>query len=97
LESPQTIVFIHRWFAFAVLIAVTAFYVSARKKNDSIEIRNGLNWLLGLIIFQIVLGILTVILHVQIAIALAHQACALALFALMIYSIHRLTAWDAVQ
>jgi cytochrome c oxidase assembly protein subunit 15 len=96
-ETPQTIVFIHRWFAFAVLIAVFALYFTARKRNNSIAIKNGLNWLLGLVVFQIVLGILTVILHVQIAIALAHQAGALSLFALMIYFIHRLRALDATQ
>src|SRR6266511_6303948 len=94
-EVPQTIVFIHRWFAFAVLIAVTALYFAARKQSNSVEIRNGLTWLLGLVVFQIVLGILTVILHVQIAIALAHQAGALSLFALMIYFIHRLRAMDS--
>ena len=91
-EAPQTIVFIHRWFAFVVLIAMTTFYFAARQQISSIEIRNGLNWLLGLVVFQIVLGILTVILHVQIAIALGHQAGALGLFALMIYFMHRLRA-----
>ena len=93
-ETPQTIVFIHRWFAFAVLVAVTALYFSARKYIDSIEIKNGLNWLLGLVVLQIILGILTVILHVQIAIALAHQAGALALFALTVYLLHRFKALD---
>ena len=94
-ETPQTIVFIHRWFAFAVLIAIVAFYVSARKKAEATKIQNGLNWLLGLVVFQIVLGILTVIFHVQIIIALAHQAGALALFALLIFFIHRLRIMDA--
>jgi cytochrome c oxidase assembly protein subunit 15 len=94
-ETPQTIVFIHRWFAFAVFIAVTALYLAVRKQSNSAEIKNGLNWLLGLVSFQILLGILTVILHVQIAIALAHQAGALSLFALMIYFIHRLRAVDS--
>ena len=93
-ESPQTIVFIHRWFAFAVLVAIVVFYLSAQKNSDSIEIKNGLNWLLGLVVFQIALGVLTVILHVQIAIALAHQAGALALFALLIYLIYQLRAID---
>ena len=96
-EAPQTIVFIHRWFAFAVLIAVAALYFTTRKRSDSIEIKNGLNWLLGLVAFQILLGILTVILRVPIAIALAHQAGALLLFALMIYFIHRLRAFDRSQ
>lgn len=94
-EAPQTIVFIHRWFAFVVLAAVTALYLSTRKYIDSIEIKNGLNWLLGLVIFQIILGILTVILHVQIAIALSHQAGALALFTLTVYFLHRFRALDS--
>ena len=94
-ESPQTIVFIHRWFAFAVFISMIVLYVTARKENHSIEIKNGLNWLLALVAFQIMLGILTVLLHVQIAIALAHQAAAVLLFALMIYFIHRLRAIDS--
>ncbi|MEO5886727.1 MAG: COX15/CtaA family protein [Anaerolineales bacterium] len=93
-ETPQTIVFIHRWFAFAVLISIIALYVVAHKENHAIEIKNGLNWLLGLIVFQIMLGILTVIFHVQIAIALMHQAGALALFVLTIYFMHRLRAMD---
>ena len=96
-ETPQTIVFIHRWFAFVVFIAIITLYFSARKERHSIEIKNGLNWLLGLVILQIILGTLTVILHVQISIALAHQAGALALFVLTIYFIHRLRALDSVQ
>jgi len=97
LESPQTIVFIHRWFAFAVFAAMTALYFAARKRSHAAEIKNGLNWLLALVAFQILLGILTVILHVPIAIALAHQAGALSLFALMIYFMHRLRALDSIQ
>ncbi len=96
-ETPQTIVFIHRWFAFAVFISIIALYVAARKKSHSIEIKNGVNWLLGLVAFQIILGILTVLLHVQIAIALAHQAGALALFILTIYFLHRLRAEDTFK
>ena len=96
-ESPQTIVFIHRWFAFVVFIAIAALYFSVRKQNNSVEIKNGLNWLLRLALLQIILGILTVLLHVQIAIALSHQAGALSLFALLIYFIHRLKARDFMQ
>jgi heme a synthase len=97
LESPQTIVFIHRWFAFAVLAAVTALYFAVGRQSQLAEIKNGLSWLLALVAFQILLGILTVVLRVQIAIALAHQAGALSLFALMIFFIHRLRALDSVR
>lgn len=96
-ESPQTIVFIHRWFAFIVLIAVSAFYFFARQKGYTNQIKNGLVWLLGLVIFQIILGILTVITNVEIPIALGHQAGALVLFVLMIYFIHRVRAFDHLQ
>ena len=96
-ETPQTIVFIHRWFAFAVFFAIAALYFTARRQSRSTEIKNGLNWLLALVAVQILLGILTIILHVQIAVALAHQAGALSLFALMVYFIHRLRALDYAQ
>jgi heme A synthase len=43
---------------------------------------------------QITLGILTVLFHVNIVIALAHQANALVLFALALYFIHRFRALD---
>ncbi len=97
LESPQTIVFIHRWFAFAVFGAVAALYFVTRKQSYSVEIKNGLNWLLALVAFQILLGILTVVLRVPIAIALMHQAGALSLLALMIYFMHRLRAMDLLR
>jgi cytochrome c oxidase assembly protein subunit 15 len=93
-ETPQTIVFIHRWFAFIVLVAIFVLYFAVPRESHSIEITNGLNWLLGLVILQIILGILTVIFHVQIAIALAHQTIALILFALMIFFIHRFRTLD---
>ena len=93
-ESPQTIVFIHRWFALAVFIAIAALYFTARRQSLSMALNTGLNWLLGLVAFQILLGILTVVLRVPLVIALAHQAGALSLFALIIYFIHRLRALD---
>jgi len=96
-EAPQTIVFIHRWFAFAVFGAVIALYSATRKQSYSVEIKNGLNLLLALVAFQILLGILTVVLRVPIVIALAHQAGALSLFALMIYFIHRFRAMDSMR
>lgn len=96
-ESPQTIVFIHRWFAFAVFIVIAALYVATRKHNDLIKIKHGLSWLFGLVAFQIVLGVLTVVLRVPLVIALAHQAGALSLFALIIYFIHRLRGIDSTH
>jgi len=94
-EVPQTIVFFHRWFAFAGLIAVPLVYYFARKQNYPREILNGLLWLTGAVTLQIALGVLTVLSYVNIVVALIHQANALLLFALGVYFIHRLRALDA--
>src|SRR5688500_14480309 len=46
-ETPQTIVFIHRWFGFLGLIAVPGVYYFAKKQNYPREILNGLLLLTG--------------------------------------------------
>jgi cytochrome c oxidase assembly protein subunit 15 len=94
LESPITIVFIHRWFAFLVLAAVVYVYYVVRSNNYPPDLLKGLQWLVGAVALQIILGILTVLSYVNIVVALLHQATAIALFALTIYFIHRFRAWD---
>jgi cytochrome c oxidase assembly protein subunit 15 len=94
-ESPQTIVFVHRWFAWLGLIAVPVVYYLVRKQNYPREILTGLGWLTGAVALQIALGIFTVLSYVNIVIALIHQANALVLFALGVYFIHRFRALDA--
>jgi heme a synthase len=94
-ESPQTIVFIHRWFAFAVLAAVVYVYSIVRKNNYQTDLLSGWKWLVGVVLLQITLGILTVLSYVNIVIALLHQAGAVLLFALSIYFMHRFRALDA--
>jgi len=94
-EAPQTIVFIHRWFAFVVLLAVPFVYSAARKNGFPQDLQNGLKWLIGVVSLQIVLGILTVLSVVNIVIALLHQANAIVLFGLAVYFIHRFRALDA--
>jgi cytochrome c oxidase assembly protein subunit 15 len=95
LESPQTIVFIHRWFAFAVLIAALIMYVYARRQGYHVEIKNGLILLVGAVVLQITLGVLTILSYVNIVFALLHQATAIGLFGLGVYFIHRFRALDA--
>ena len=94
LETPQTIVFIHRWLAWTGLIAVLVVYYFVKKQNYPQDIQNGLRWLIAIVALQITLGVLVILSYVNIAIALAHQTTALALFALAIYFIHRFRALD---
>ena len=94
LENPFTIVFIHRWFAFAVLAAVPFVYYASKKYNFPQDLQNGLKWLVGIVTLQIVLGVWTILSYVNIVIALIHQANAIVLFGLAVYFIHRFRALD---
>ena len=93
-ETPQTIVFIHRWLAWLGLIAVPLVYYFVKKQNYPQDIQNGMRWLIGIVALQITLGVLTILSYVNIVIALIHQANALLLFSLAIYFIHRFRALD---
>jgi len=93
-EKPQTIVFVHRWFGWLVLMLVPVIYYIVKKQNYPQGIQNGLKWLIGVLILQITLGVLTILSYVNIVIALLHQANALVLFGLVIYFIHRFRALD---
>ncbi len=95
LESPQTIVFIHRWFAWIGIILVPAVFYIVKKQNYPADIQNGLKWLIGVVALQITLGVLTILSYVNIVIALIHQANAIFLFGLAVYFIHRFRALDA--
>src|SRR6266498_2796269 len=94
-ETPQTIVFVHRWFAWLGLIAVLYVFWLVNKLNYPTEIKNGLLFLTGVVALQITLGVLTILSYMNIVIALLHQANAILLFGLAIYFIHRLRAQDA--
>ncbi len=96
-ETPQTIVFIHRWFAWLGIIAVPLVYHVVKKQNYPQDIQNGLKWLIGVVALQIILGVLTILSYVNIAVALIHQANAIVLFALAVYFIHRFRALDREQ
>jgi cytochrome c oxidase assembly protein subunit 15 len=96
-ETPQTIVFIHRWLAWLGLIAVPGVYYFVKKQNYPQDIQKGLLWLIGAVALQITLGALTILSYVNIVIALTHQTNALALVALGIYFIHRFRALDHIR
>jgi heme a synthase len=93
-ETPQTIVFTHRWFAFLGLILVPVAYYLVKRINYPRQITNGLLLLIIVVALQITLGVLTILSYVNIVIALLHQANAILLFTLAVYFMHRLRALD---
>jgi len=97
LESPQTIVFIHRWFAFGALLFGLGLYYAARKRKYPREVTSGLLWVLGLGSTQILFGVLVVITNVHIWLALVHQLTAVSLFGLSVFLIHLSRNLDRVK
>ncbi|HEX2698258.1 MAG TPA: COX15/CtaA family protein, partial [Anaerolineales bacterium] len=60
IDAPVTVMFIHRWFAFVVLIVAAWVYWTIRKQNLSGDVMKGINLVIILVVTQIILGILVV-------------------------------------
>lgn len=91
IESPLTVVFIHRWLPFLGLaIMLAAYWPAKRAFAARADIQNGLTVLLMLICLQITLGVLVVLFHVQITLALLHQGTAILLLVSLLYVLHRM-------
>jgi heme a synthase len=94
--APLTVAFIHRWLAVLVLaLAGAAYYVIGKTKAQP-QVRVGLRWIAALSVVQMALGVAVVVSHVSIAVALLHQANALALFVLAVFVLSGLRRHDAV-
>ena len=90
-DNPIVVQFVHRWLAFAV--AGVAIWLGARAWDRGF--RPEAAALIGAVIVQILLGILTILSGVQIDIAVAHQGMAALLLGAMLVAAHRLKAAKA--
>lgn len=74
-ENPIVTQWIHRW--LGVLLAIVLAWVVPRilKRNRNSNLSLPLYHFLGIIIFQILLGIVVLLLKVQISFAALHQLC----------------------
>jgi cytochrome c oxidase assembly protein subunit 15 len=93
--APLTVAFIHRWLAVALLILAGISY----HVIDQLELEDHLRRILRLIavlsLLQMGVGIALVISRVEIALALLHQANAIALYVLTVILLYRLRIRDA--
>ncbi|MCP4358888.1 MAG: heme A synthase [Chloroflexi bacterium] len=85
IEAPVTVHFIHRWFAFAVLIMAGIVYWQTRNRPFTPTVHKAIALFFGLVIVQIVLGITVIWFSVPLILALSHQAVALFLFVTAVY------------
>lgn len=89
-ENITTIQFNHRIFAYIIALVLVSFSVFALKKNISRNVRIGIYSMLFLLVVQITLGVSTLIFHVPVAIAAAHQIGSVALLTATLFVSHSL-------
>jgi cytochrome c oxidase assembly protein subunit 15 len=83
-ENALTVQFDHRMLAYLVFVLVTVQALIARQTSANV--------LLALVLLQVLLGISTLLLQVPLALALLHQAGALAVLAAAVWNLSRQTS-----
>ena len=90
-ENIATVQFDHRVLATLVFISVVIFWLVSLRQTLAAPVRIGLHLLLATAVLQVTLGISTLLLHVPVPLAAAHQAGALLLFTAALYVRHRMS------
>jgi len=94
-ENIATVQFVHRLLATLVFISVIVFWSFARRYTLPATVTTGLHLMLAAAVLQVSLGISTLLLHVPVALAATHQAGALLLLTIMLYTHHRMACSPA--
>ena len=90
-ENALTVQFEHRMTAYALLALAALHAFDAARSRAPTSVTNGARWLLASILLQAVLGILTLLNQAPIALALTHQAVAIAVLTLVVLQAERLS------
>jgi cytochrome c oxidase assembly protein subunit 15 len=91
-DNALTVQFEHRMTAYALFALAVWHAVDAIRSRAAAAAVNGALWLAAAITLQAALGILTLLNEVPIALALAHQAVAIAVLTLAVFQAERLAA-----
>lgn len=90
-EDITTIQFNHRMFAYLLIVVIGCFsIVLLQHKNIRSEARVGVKLMLLMLLIQVTLGISTLLLHMPVPLAAAHQGGAILLFSSVLFVCHRL-------
>jgi cytochrome c oxidase assembly protein subunit 15 len=90
LSHPVLIHFAHRTLGYGVGLAVALVFLLGWRRTRDPRARLGLALLLGVTALQVVLGILTVLLKVELVTAVVHQLGAFALLSVALFTLHAL-------
>ncbi len=89
-ENPAGVQFIHRYIAYAVVIAIVFLWDKTRQMTLTLLQRKASNFMLGVVAVQFLLGIITLIYAVPITMGVLHQTGAFVLFASILFFMHSL-------
>jgi cytochrome c oxidase assembly protein subunit 15 len=89
-DNTLTVQFEHRMVAYVLFVLAALHVLDAVRSRAGAAAVNGALWLAAAITLQATLGILTLLNQVPIALALAHQAVAIAVLTLAIFQAERL-------
>lgn len=90
LENRATVQWIHRIMGTLLTLQVIYLWWRTRTLNDQSVLQTKAHILLGLIFSQYVLGILTLLFHVPVALGVAHQAVAILFWVAWLFYYHEL-------
>jgi cytochrome c oxidase assembly protein subunit 15 len=90
-ENTLTVQFEHRMTAYVLFVLAVLHALDAIRSRAAAPIVAGAMWLVAVITLQATLGILTLLNQVPIALALAHQAVAIAVLTLAVWQAERLS------
>jgi len=91
-ENIATVQFDHRVLATLLFLVIPMFWWRSRQFELSPRLRMGMHFLLAVLLLQVTLGISTLLLHVPIPLASAHQGGALLLLTASLFVLQQLTA-----
>ena len=91
-ENIATVQFNHRLLAYLLCLVIPLFWWKLLRAGMSYRARQAAHLLLGWLVVQVALGIATLVHVTPVSLGAAHQAGALVLFSLALYSLHTLRA-----
>lgn len=89
INNPSGIQFAHRYIAYIVVIMVLAIWYKSRDAVVDMETKKRYNIILGIVVFQFIIGVLTLLMQVPLSLGLIHQLGALLLLLSFIYTLRR--------
>ncbi|WP_233164352.1 COX15/CtaA family protein [Snuella sedimenti] len=89
IENPSGVQFVHRMIAYLVLASILVIWLKAKNMSLTPSQNTGISALIIFVLFQFLLGVLTIIYAVPLWLGIAHQIGAFLLLTAMTFTLHR--------